>query len=92
MSPGGFAEDFVYGSERAVLYLAERGIRTISVDYPSVGGFIGDGVETHQALLDSGVWVIEGLNLSGIEPGELICPPLKVEDGDGAPAPAILRR
>ena len=53
---------------------------------------MGAGVETHQALLDSGVWVIEGLNLSGIEPGELICPPLKVEDGDGAPAPAILRR
>jgi Glucose-6-phosphate dehydrogenase, C-terminal domain len=42
----------------------------------------------------AGIWVIEGLDLSKVEPGEheLICLPLKVEDGDGAPARAVLRR
>jgi len=37
--------------------------------------------------------VIEGLDLAEVEPGEyeLICLPLKVERGDGAPARAILR-
>jgi arylformamidase len=37
--------------------------------------------------------VIEGLDLSQVKPGEheLICLPLKVERGDGAPARAILR-
>ena len=89
-----FMEDFVYVSEGAALYLAELGVRTVGVDYLSVGGFLEDGVETHQALLGAGIWVIEGLDLSGVEPGEheLICLPLKVEDGDGAPARAILRK
>jgi arylformamidase len=38
--------------------------------------------------------VIEGLDLSTVEPGEheLICLPLKVKDGDGAPARAFLRK
>ena len=52
-----------------------------------------DGVETHQALLEVGIWIIEGLDLSQVEPGEyeLICLPIKVEQSDGAPARAILR-
>jgi arylformamidase len=89
-----FIEDFVYISREAARYLAEREVRTVGVDYLSVGGFYKDGVETHQALLGAGIWVIEGLDLSGVEPGEheLICLPLKVEDGDGAPARALLRR
>jgi arylformamidase len=46
----------------------------------------------HQALLGAGIWVIEGLDQSGVEPGEheLIRLPLKVEDG--ASARALLRR
>jgi arylformamidase len=89
-----FIEDFVYISREAARYLAEREVRTVGVDYLSVGGFHKDGVETHQALLGAGIWVIEGLDLSRVEPGEheLICLPLKVEDGDGAPARALLRR
>ena len=89
-----FMEDFVYVSEGAALYLAERGVRTVGVDYLSVGGFHEDGVETHKALLGAGIWVIEGLYLFEVEPGEheLICLPLKVEDGDGAPARAVLRK
>jgi arylformamidase len=89
-----FIEDFVYISREAARYLAEREVRTVGVDYLSVGGFYKDGVETHQALLGAGIWVIEGLDLSGVEPGEheLICLPLKVEDDDGAPARALLRR
>jgi arylformamidase len=89
-----FIEDFVYVSQEAARYLAERGVRTAGVDYLSVGGFYADGVETHQALLGAGIWVIEGLDLSRVEPGEheLICLPLKVKDGDGAPARAFLRK
>jgi arylformamidase len=89
-----FIEDFVYVSQEAARYLADREVRTVGVDYLSVGGFRRVGVETHQALLGPGIWVIEGLDLSRVEPGEyeLICLPLKVEDGDGAPARAILRK
>ncbi len=88
-----FIEDFVYVSQEAGRYLADLGVTTVGVDYISVGGFYEDGPETHQALLGAGIWIIEGLDLTGIEPGEydLICLPIKVKDGDGAPARALLR-
>jgi arylformamidase len=88
-----FMEDFVYCSQEAARYLAESGIRTVGVDYLSVGGFRKDGEETHRALLEAGIWVIEGLELSEVEAGEyeLICLPVKIERSDGAPARAILR-
>jgi arylformamidase len=88
-----FVEDFVYISQEAARYLAAQRVQTVGVDYLSVGGFFTDGVETHHALLEAGIWIIEGLNLSSVAPGiyELVCLPLKIEGGDGAPARAILR-
>ena len=89
-----FDEDFVFVSQGAARYLAGRGVLTVGVDYLSVGGFHEDREETHGALLGAGIWVIEGLDLSGIAPGEyeLVCLPIKVEHSDGAPARAILRK
>jgi arylformamidase len=48
----------------------------------------------HRALLGAEVLIIEGLNLSGVEPGvyDLVCLPLKIRGGDGAPARTLLRR
>lgn len=65
----------------------------MGIDFLSVDGFWKDGAETHQALLEAGIWIIEGLDLSHVEPGEyeLVCLPIKVERSDGAPARAILR-
>jgi arylformamidase len=89
-----FQEDFVFISQDAARYLAECRIRSVGVDYLSVGGFHEDGPETHHALLAAGIWIIEGLNLSQVEPGdyELVCLPLKLIGSEGAPARAILRR
>jgi arylformamidase len=88
-----FDEDFVFISHDAAAYLAECGILCVGVDYLSVGGFREDGPETHHALLGAGIWIIEGLNLHGIDPGdyELACLPLKLIGSEGAPARAILR-
>ncbi len=72
---------------------AERRVRTVGVDYLSVGGFRRDGRETHLALLGAGIWIIEGLDLSRVRPGryELLCLPLRIQDGEGGPARALLR-
>lgn len=88
-----FVEDFVYISTEAAQYLAQKQVCTVGVDYFSVGGYQGNVVEVHHALLGSGIWVIEGLNLSQVEPGEyeLICLPIKIKDGDAGLARAILR-
>jgi arylformamidase len=89
-----FQKDFVYIPSDTARYLAVRKVRTVGVDYLSVGGFEADGPETHRILLGAGIWIIEGLNLDSVEPGEyeLICLPLKIVGSDGAPARAAVRR
>ena len=66
----------------------------MGVDYLSVGGFETDGAETHRILLRAGTWIIEGLDLEHVDPGdyELVCLPLKIMGSDGSPARAILRK
>jgi arylformamidase len=88
-----FVEDFVYISEPAAALLAESGVQTVGIDYLSVGGYHADGTSIHHLLLDAGIWIIEGLDLSAVRAGsyELICLPIKMHEADGAPARAILR-
>jgi arylformamidase len=88
-----FVSDYVYVTLEGAQYLAERGIQALGIDYLSVGAPTGEGDLTHQILLEAGIWIMEGLYLWAVEPGdyELICLPLKILNGDGAPARAILR-
>lgn len=89
-----FDEDFIFIARDAAEYLVECGVRSVGVDYLSVGGYKQDSVETHVALLGAGIWVMEGLALGNVEAGdyELVCLPLKWVGTEGAPARAILRR
>jgi arylformamidase len=89
-----FVEDFVFLTQEAAHFLAECQVRLVGIDYLSVGGFKRDGSRVHQVLLGAGIWIIEGLNLSLVGPGrfDLICLPIKLERGDGAPARAVLRQ
>ncbi|MFC1833533.1 hypothetical protein ACFL2Q_02210 [Thermodesulfobacteriota bacterium] len=62
------------------------------MDYLSVEKFHGDRA-VHKILLSAGLVVLEGLNLSEVEPGEyeLICLPMKILGAEGSPARAMLR-
>lgn len=88
-----FIKDFVFISEEAAKYLALKKICLVGIDYLSVGGFFENGDRIHQILLRSGVWILEGINLSSVREGkyELVCLPLKIQNSDGAPSRALLR-
>jgi arylformamidase len=88
-----FAPDFVYITPAAARVLVNNGIKVVGIDYLSVEKFGADEPETHRTLLSAGIVVIEGLDLREVEPGdyEMTCLPLKIKDGDGAPARVILR-
>jgi arylformamidase len=88
-----FVEDFVFISDAAADLLVDRGVRLIGIDYLSVGSYKHGGSYVHKTLLSGGIWIIEGLNLSNVTPGkyDLICLPLRIVAGDGAPARAILK-
>lgn len=91
---GGEAQDRgAHLSEDAAVYLVQIGIKLLGFDELSVdraGAFDG---AAHRALLGAGVILVEGLDLSEVEPGEyeLICLPLRVAGGDAAPARVVLR-
>ncbi len=89
-----FEKKYVFISKEAAEYLVKVRVQTVGVDYLSVGGYFKDGPETHRALLGAGIWIIEGLNLNPVTAGEyeLICLPLKLTGGEGAPARAILKK
>jgi len=89
-----FDTKFIHISREAAQHLVDCGIRTIGIDYLSVGGCQRDGVECHQVILGAGIWIIEGLDLTKVRPGkyDLICLPVKIQNSDGAPARAILRK
>jgi arylformamidase len=86
-----FQTDFVAITEDGAEWLVERGVQLVGVDYLSVAPY-GDSVPTHTVLLEAGVVVVEGLNLSNVMRGfyDLYCLPLKIAGCDGAPARAIL--
>ena len=86
-----FTEDFTRLDKGAAEALVRLGVRLVGIDYLSVE-FGDPGLPVHRTLLDAGVVILEGLDLSLIRPGryELVCLPLKVIGGDGAPARAAL--
>lgn len=88
-----FSEDFSALTVSGAYWVVDRGIRLVASDYLSIQLFGGDP-DTHVALLESGVVVLEGINLTGAEPGsyELVCLPLAIDDAEAAPARAILIR
>ena len=88
-----FNKKFVHLSIEAAKFLAQREVQTIGIDYLSIGGYEGNVIEVHDIILKTGIWVIEGLDLSKIEPGnyDLVCLPIKIAKSDGAPARALVR-
>ena len=88
----GFHEDYAHLTKEGAEFLLKSRVRLVGIDYLSIERFEGDG-DVHRLLLGNGMVILEGLNLEGVEEGhyELICLPLKIRGGDGAPARALLR-
>lgn len=88
-----FAQDYVYVTPEAADILVSSGIKLVGIDYLSIEQYGSTTFQTHKTLLGNGVIIIEGLNLSEVDPGnyEMICLPLKIKDADGAPARVVLR-
>jgi arylformamidase len=87
-----FHPDFTYIAPDGAEYLAALGVKLVGVDYYSVEQFRSGHHRTHRTLLERGIVIVEGLDLSAVAPGEyeFICLPLRLEGLDGAPARAVL--
>ena len=78
-------------SPSAAFVLADSGLRLLGVEGQSVAP-AECTVAVHRQLLSSGMVLLEGLDLSGVEEGIyfLMAAPLKIDGADGSPVRAIL--
>ena len=88
-----FPENFTYLREDIGPFLLEKGIRLIGVDVPSVDPVDSKSMSGHHSLINNGVYILENLVLTDVEPGdyELIALPLPIQGGDGSPVRAVIR-
>jgi arylformamidase len=88
----GFTSDYCALAPDGAAYLLERDVELIGIDYLSVEPFGSDDFAVHHLLLERGVVIVEGLDLSGVAAGiyQFICLPLRLAGLDGAPARAVL--
>ena len=87
-----FRDDYTYLAPDGAEYLLSIGARLVGVDYFSVEQFHSGHHRTHLTLLNAGVVIVEGLDLSlpPLGPYELRVLPLRLAGLDGAPARAVL--
>ena len=87
-----FNPDFVALSSESAVWIANKGIHLVGIDYLSIQLAQDPEPLTHRILLEAGIIILEGLNLQEVNPGEyqVICLPLKLAGSEGAPARAIL--
>ena len=90
--PVEFPDDYVAVTPGGARWIVERGLSLVGVDFLSVEAKGAEGHPVHTTLLKEGVIIVEGLDLSRVEPGAytLACLPLRIADGDGGPARALL--
>jgi arylformamidase len=92
--PYEFQADYVSLSKDAAAWLVSKRIKLVGVDYLSVEAYEAREHPVHHTHLGNGVVIVEGLNLTQVPEGryQLICLPLKIQNGDGAPARVVLMR
>lgn len=78
----------------AAAYLVEQGIRLVGIDYLSIELYGAPSLDAHTTLLENNILILEGLDLSAVEPGRytLSAFPVNYHGLDGAPTRAVLIR
>ena len=87
----GESMEYSYLSPNAAELAVSRGVRTLGIDTFSVDP--PDSAAVHEILLGASIPILENLLLDDILPGDylLLCFPLKITAGDGAPVRAFLQ-
>ncbi len=91
--PTRWNERFAAIQPSLIEHLADRGVRLIGIDTPSVDLMQSKDLPAHRACLSRGVAIVEGLVLAEVPDGvyELIALPLRLVGFDASPVRAVLR-
>jgi kynurenine formamidase len=85
--------DYTYLTGDAAEYLVSKKVRAVGIDFLSVEKFKAAEPVVHKRLLSNGIFIIESLS-SALNQfvGKrilMICMPIKLQDGDGAPSRVV---
>ena len=88
-----WSDDFAALAPDTIDWLAERGVRLVGIDTPSVDPASSTALASHHALRRLDLRVLENLVLDEVPEGdyELIALPLKLLDAEASPVRAVLR-
>ncbi len=90
--PRRWNDDFASLSPELIDHLHAQGVVLVGLDTPSVDPFTSKALESHRALLRTGMRNLEGLLLESVPEGcyTLIALPLRIAGADASPVRAIL--
>lgn len=89
-----WVDEFAAFAPEAVHYLAGLGVQLIGLDTPSIDPASSKTLDSHQAIRQHAMRVLENLVLHTVPAGdyELIALPLALIEADASPVRAVLRR
>jgi arylformamidase len=92
LNPDEWHNEFSALSSELILFLKEKGVVLVGIDTPSVDPATDKTLESHKAIFESDMAILEGILLSHVVPGlyQLIALPLRIEGADASPVRAIL--
>jgi arylformamidase len=90
--PNNWNNDFASLSPELINHLVSCGVKLVGIDTPSIDPFASKLLESHQAVAEHDVAVLEGLCLEHVPVGvyTLCAFPLKLAEADAAPVRAVL--
>lgn len=90
--PDVFNEDFASLSAELVAWLHERGVQLVGIDTPSIDLCHDKVLESHTAVAERDMAILEGIVLTAVSPGlyTLVALPLRLEGADASPVRAVL--
>jgi arylformamidase len=92
-NPNEFPSEITYLRKDIAPFLAEKKIKLIGVDVPSVDPLDSKELGAHHGLHEHHIHILEGVLLDHVNVGdyELIALPLPLSEADGSPVRAVLR-
>lgn len=85
-------EDFNALTPELVVYLSKKDVILVGIDTPSIDLWNSKKLETHQAVYENNMAILEGIILKNVPDGlyTLVALPLKIKDADSSPVRAVL--
>jgi arylformamidase len=90
--PAGFDEGMAHATPALADWLAIRDVKLLGIDTDSMDAFESKDLAAHKRLMQHGIAILEGIDLSRVKPGEyeLVALPLRLVGADASPVRAVL--